>query len=89
MGAQSLCAVAGIHFSRLGQSIYTFKFNRVSICTLHTALVAVIVVGVAVIISLCVLLIGLIIIRRYSIHSLHFTTSTFSVQGQLILFTGL
>ena len=32
---------------------------------MHAALVAVIVVGVAVVISLCVLVIGLVIIRRY------------------------
>jgi len=33
---------------------------------MHAALVAVIVVGVSVVISLCVLVVGLVIIRRYA-----------------------
>jgi len=44
-------------------SVDTFNFNC-ALC-MHAALVAVIVVGVAVVISLCVLVIGLVIIRRY------------------------
>jgi len=37
---------------------------------MRAAVVAVIVIGVSVVISLCVLVIGLIIIRRYSQHSI-------------------